>query len=68
MAMRCADVGGHLTYLALTRVNQSLVEERWAEVAFWAVSEILCVEPLSWVIQRAAGWWPFLFLVKDATG
>lgn len=28
------DGGGHLTYLAPTRVNLSLMEERWPEIAF----------------------------------
>lgn len=30
----CLDGGGHLTYLAPTRANLSLVEERWPEVRF----------------------------------
>src|SRR5690606_38407754 len=28
------DGGGHLTYLAPTRVNLSLMEERWPEITF----------------------------------
>ncbi len=33
------DGGGHLTYLAPTRVNLSLAEERWPEVTFRATRE-----------------------------
>ena len=33
------DGGGHLTYLAPTRVNLSLMEERWPELAFRATRE-----------------------------
>jgi peptide chain release factor 3 len=33
------DAGGHLTYLAPTRVNLSLMEERWPELAFRATRE-----------------------------
>lgn len=33
------DGGGHLAYLAPTRVNLSLTEERWPEVAFRATRE-----------------------------
>ncbi|MEJ3668889.1 peptide chain release factor 3 [Stutzerimonas stutzeri] len=33
------DGGGHLTYLAPTRVNLSLMEERWPEVKFRATRE-----------------------------
>lgn len=33
------DGGGHLTYLAPTRVNLSLSEERYPDVAFWATRE-----------------------------
>ncbi len=33
------DGGGHLTYLAPTRVNLSLMEERWPEVQFRATRE-----------------------------
>ncbi|PCJ39499.1 MAG: peptide chain release factor 3 [SAR86 cluster bacterium] len=33
------DGGGHLTYLAPTRVNLSLMEERWPEIAFHATRE-----------------------------
>jgi peptide chain release factor 3 len=34
------DGGGHLTYLAPTRVNLSLTEERWPEISFRATREI----------------------------
>jgi peptide chain release factor 3 len=34
------DGGGHLTYLAPTRVNLSLTEERWPEIDFRATREI----------------------------
>ncbi|MDP3846315.1 MAG: hypothetical protein Q8R10_07820 [Pseudomonas sp.] len=33
------DGGGHLTYLAPTRVNLSLMIERWPEVNFRATRE-----------------------------
>ena len=33
------DAGGHLTYLAPTRVNLSLMEERWPELVFSATRE-----------------------------
>jgi peptide chain release factor 3 len=33
------DGGGHLTYLAPTRVNLSLMEERWPDVKFRATRE-----------------------------
>ncbi|MDX9873591.1 MAG: peptide chain release factor 3 [Spongiibacteraceae bacterium] len=33
------DGGGHLTYLAPTRVNLSLMEERWPEISFHATRE-----------------------------
>ncbi len=33
------DGGGHLTYLAPTRVNLSLIEERWPEIEFLATRE-----------------------------
>ncbi|HTR01223.1 MAG TPA: peptide chain release factor 3, partial [Candidatus Acidoferrum sp.] len=33
------DGGGHLTYLAPTRVNLSLTEERWPELKFFATRE-----------------------------
>ncbi len=33
------DGGGHLTYLATSRVNLSLTEERWPEVVFHATRE-----------------------------
>ena len=33
------DGGGHLTYLAPTRVNLSLTEERWPDIAFRATRE-----------------------------
>jgi peptide chain release factor 3 len=33
------DAGGHLTYLAPTRVNLSLMEERWPELIFSATRE-----------------------------
>ena len=33
------DGGGHLTYLAPTRVNLSLMEDRWPEVEFRATRE-----------------------------
>lgn len=33
------DGGGHLTYLAPTRVNLSLMEERWPEIRFRATRE-----------------------------
>lgn len=35
----CIDGGGHLTYLAPTRVNLSLAEERYPEVRFRATRE-----------------------------
>ncbi len=34
------DGGGHLTYLAPTRVNLSLTEERWPEIRFRSTREI----------------------------
>ena len=34
------DGGGHLTYLAPSRVNLSLMEERWPDVRFRATREI----------------------------
>jgi peptide chain release factor 3 len=34
------DGGGHLTYLAPTRVNLSLIEERWPEITFRSTREI----------------------------
>jgi len=34
------DGGGHLTYLAPTRVNLSVTEERWPEISFRATREI----------------------------
>ena len=34
------DGGGHLTYLAPSRVNLSLMEERWPDVLFRATREI----------------------------
>ena len=34
------DGGGHLTYLAPTRVNLTLTEERWPEIEFRATREI----------------------------
>jgi peptide chain release factor 3 len=34
------DGGGHLTYLAPTRVNLTLTEERWPEIDFRATREI----------------------------
>ena len=33
------DGGGHLTYLAPTRVNLSLMEERWPDIDFLATRE-----------------------------
>ncbi|MFY9180586.1 MAG: peptide chain release factor 3, partial [Venatoribacter sp.] len=33
------DGGGHLTYVAPTRVNLSLTEERWPDVQFFATRE-----------------------------
>lgn len=33
------DGGGHLTYLAPTRVNLSLMEERWPDIQFHATRE-----------------------------
>ena len=33
------DGGEHLTYLAPTRVNLSLMEERWPDIAFHATRE-----------------------------
>ncbi len=33
------DGGGHLTYLAPTRVNLSLTEERWPDIRFNATRE-----------------------------
>ena len=33
------DGAGHLTYLAPTRVNLSLTEERWPEIKFNATRE-----------------------------
>ena len=33
------DGGGHLTYLAPTRVNLALTEERWPEVEFRSTRE-----------------------------
>jgi peptide chain release factor 3 len=33
------DGGGHLTYLAPTRVNLSLTEERWPDIRFLATRE-----------------------------
>lgn len=33
------DGGGHLTYLAPTRVNLALMEERWPDVKFRATRE-----------------------------
>ena len=33
------DGGGHLTYLAPTRVNLSLMEERWPDIQFFATRE-----------------------------
>lgn len=33
------DAGGYLTYLAPTRVNLSLMEERWPEISFQATRE-----------------------------
>jgi peptide chain release factor 3 len=33
------DGGGHLTYLAPTRVNLSLMEERWPDIRFRATRE-----------------------------
>ena len=35
----CIDGGGHLTYLAPTRVNLSLAEERYPDVRFRATRE-----------------------------
>jgi peptide chain release factor 3 len=34
------DGGGHLTYLAPSRVNLSLMEERWPDIEFRATREI----------------------------
>ena len=34
------DGSGHLTYLAPTRVNLSLTEERWPDIAFRATREV----------------------------
>jgi len=34
------DGGGYLTYLAPSRVNLSLMEERWPEIAFRSTREI----------------------------
>jgi peptide chain release factor 3 len=34
------DGGGHLTYLAPTRINLSLTEERWPDISFRATREI----------------------------
>ena len=34
------DGGGHLTYLAPTRVNLSLTEERWPDITFRATREV----------------------------
>ncbi len=34
------DAGGHLTYLAPTRVNLSLTEERWPDISFHATREL----------------------------
>ena len=34
------DGSGHLTYLAPTRVNLSLIEERWPDIRFRATREI----------------------------
>lgn len=39
MDQLAVDGGGHLTYLAPTRVNLSLMEERWPEVKFRATRE-----------------------------
>lgn len=33
------DVAGNLTYIAPSRVNLQLTEERWPDVAFWATRE-----------------------------
>jgi len=33
------DGGGHLTYLAPTRVNLSLMEERWPDIRFFSTRE-----------------------------
>jgi peptide chain release factor 3 len=33
------DGGGHLTYLAPTRVNLGLTEERWPELRFFSTRE-----------------------------
>ena len=33
------DGGGHLTYLASTRVNLSVMEERWPDISFRATRE-----------------------------
>jgi peptide chain release factor 3 len=33
------DGGGHLTYLAPTRVNLSLTQERWPDLRFFATRE-----------------------------
>ena len=33
------DGGGHLTYLAPTRVNLSLMEERWPDLEFRSTRE-----------------------------
>jgi peptide chain release factor 3 len=34
------DGGGYLTYLAPSRVNLTLIEERWPEISFRATREI----------------------------
>ena len=34
------DGGGHLTYLAPTTVNMSLIEERWSDIEFRATREV----------------------------
>ena len=34
------DGGGHLTYLAPTNVNMSLIEERWSDIEFRATREV----------------------------
>jgi len=33
------DVGGNLTYIAPSRVNLQLTEERWPDVSFWSTRE-----------------------------
>ena len=33
------DGGGHLTYLAPTRINLNLMEERWPEIRFLSTRE-----------------------------